>query len=296
MKAKILFSFITLSLLSFVSNGQYGNSSYNFEWDDLGYDTLYLDTMSNPGNIWQIGEPQKNVLSTALSSPNVIITDTINHYPINDTSSFIYEHIASLGIEFGQFAQLKGYYFVDSDSTDFGDIELSLDNGSSWTSILSDPLFNIYWVVTPPILYGSSSNWTEFTYELHEFNWEFGVQEGDTLQFRFTFISDSIQTNRDGLMFDNLSFEENWMGINQYVNDKICVYPNPTKNVIYISFTQFEKKLNQTYVIVDKLGRKIFSGGLDSNKIDVGQLETGVYSLHLKEDGNLLGIKTIVVE
>src|SRR5690606_28661361 len=52
--------------------------------DTLTGHRLQIDT----GSIWQIGPPQKSVFDSAATNPNVIVTDTINTYPINDTSSF----------------------------------------------------------------------------------------------------------------------------------------------------------------------------------------------------------------
>ncbi len=50
---------------------------------------IQIDT-SQQGNIWQIGRPQKILFNLAFSIPNAIVTDTLNTYPINDTSSFQY--------------------------------------------------------------------------------------------------------------------------------------------------------------------------------------------------------------
>src|ERR1700747_2873685 len=61
---------------------------------------LYDDTISNPLNIWQIGSPHKPVFASAYTNPNVIVTDTANHYPVNDTSSFIISHTAGLGFTY----------------------------------------------------------------------------------------------------------------------------------------------------------------------------------------------------
>ena len=57
-------------------------------------DYIFIDTINNPNNIWQIGLSQKTFLS---SSDVVMITDTLNSYPANDTSSFILKHVPDIG-------------------------------------------------------------------------------------------------------------------------------------------------------------------------------------------------------
>jgi hypothetical protein len=99
MKSHLLFLFLFLF--------EYGNAQiiqYQFCFDQIGNCNNYImsdpepvlniDVASNPNNIWQIGPPQKAVLNNSNSSPNVIITDTINSYPITDTSSFTIESTA----------------------------------------------------------------------------------------------------------------------------------------------------------------------------------------------------------
>ncbi|HEY0030587.1 MAG TPA: hypothetical protein VGC65_07505, partial [Bacteroidia bacterium] len=80
-----------LFLMFFTCLKIFGQNYYTINFDGAplstwGYE-LYIDTISNPGNVWQIGPPQKNTFTGAVSSPNVIVTDTLNYYPVNDTSS-----------------------------------------------------------------------------------------------------------------------------------------------------------------------------------------------------------------
>ena len=49
---------------------------------------IEIDSL-NASNIWQIGEPSKTLFSSARSNPNALVTDTLNNYPVNDSSSFI---------------------------------------------------------------------------------------------------------------------------------------------------------------------------------------------------------------
>ncbi|GAH19218.1 unnamed protein product, partial [marine sediment metagenome] len=131
---------ILLIILLAVMNFSYGQSqcywgSFNINFDDtICLHRLTIDSITNPNNIWQIGKPQKPIFYSAHSSPNVIATDTVNPYPPNDTSAFIVSNNAAMGgFQFPHTALLAVYYKVNSDSLkDYGLIEFSPDNGSTW--------------------------------------------------------------------------------------------------------------------------------------------------------------------
>lgn len=178
---------------------------------------LKIDSISNPDNIWQIGAPQKNVLNSAQSFPNVIITDSVDTYPVNDTSRFTIESTAinpSNSINWF-FCSLEFDYNVDSDSlSDFGLIEFSPDNGNTWIDLMNDPFYlnHVTWIVdnygdSIPSLSGTSNGWSHVTLNWHSLAEYLAIQPGTTFIWRFSFISDGTQNNRDGLMFDNISIE-----------------------------------------------------------------------------------------
>ncbi len=187
------------------------NNCYNSNQYGIATPILTIDFNANPNNIWQIGTPQKPNLNSAWSVPKVIITDTINSYPVNDTSSFTIESTAmapSSSIGWFHFG-LQFRYFVDSDTlTDFGMIEFSPDNGTSWIDLLNDPTYSGYlnWG-SPPVLSGTSGGWKEDGIYMGDLGDFLDIQPGTVFKWRFTFISDGIQNNRDGLMYDNIFIE-----------------------------------------------------------------------------------------
>ncbi len=76
---------LAMSSLPGLSMGQLDFFDYTITFDDtLEIKNLYIDTVSNPNNIWQVGIPQKTIFTDAYSAPNVIVTDTANPYPVND--------------------------------------------------------------------------------------------------------------------------------------------------------------------------------------------------------------------
>ena len=180
---------------------------------------LTIDFNSNSTNLWQIGSPQKAILNNSWSYPKVIITDTINTYAINDTSSFTIECSSiesSSSLSWLNF-NLHFNYFVDSDTlSDFGIVEFSPDNGSTWIDLINDPSYSNYleWMVDSnigelPVLSGTSSGWVDAMVNMRPLGVHLDIPPGTVFKWRFTFISDAIQNNRDGLMFDNIFIEIN---------------------------------------------------------------------------------------
>ena len=259
------------------------------DWYDLNFDSqfglqhLTIDTVSNPNNIWQIGEPQKSIFTNAYSAPNVLVTDTINVYPTNDTSIFYITNIAmGGGFEWPHTVVLAGQYFVNSDTlTDYGKIEFSPDNGTTWIDMLNDTVGSWYWnSYEKTILTGNSNQWKYIWVNLAELGYFYGVQDGDTVLYRFTFISDSIQTNKDGLMFDDFHFEDWVEGIEEIGFDliKSKCFPNPAENTLTISFNNDNNFPFEVYVY-NILGKEIYTSQTNSNtaNLSVSGFNKGTY-------------------
>jgi hypothetical protein len=189
---------------------------YDQTFDDTLRYNLSIDTTDGHGGLWQIGTPQKTVFIDALSPPNVIVTDTLLPYPPNDTSRFTITNLAQDGWLMPHTVILSGYYWADIDTGDFGMIEISFDQGNTWSDLLNDPVLLSYMSSMPaaPVLTGSTIGWQFFhmdVAQLHNYAWnELGIaiDWNDSIQYRFSFISDSVDDAHDGLMYDDLHFED----------------------------------------------------------------------------------------
>jgi len=241
---------------------------------------LTIDTINFPNNIWQIGAPQKPVLNNALSQPNVIITDTLKSYPANDTSVFVVNHYATgYGFQWPHTVVLAGNFYVNSDSlNDYGMLEFSPDNGSTWIDLINDTIYNsfYYWnLSTPPVLTGNSDGWEHFSVYLAELGPVFNIQYGDTVKYRFTFISDSIEDNMDGLMFDDLHFEDWVESIDEYRSGTIysSVFPNPSSQSLTIEFDNQNSSTFQL-TIFNNIGICIHQ----DQKITSNQISLNIYN------------------
>ena len=119
---KILTFLLILNFHFLYSQTPCDNYCLNFE-DTTCLSHLIIDTTTFPQNLWQIGRPQKPLFNSASSPLNVIITDTVRPYPINNYSMFYIRDKASSGDIYG-LKTIAGKYNVQTDSLhDEGRIE-----------------------------------------------------------------------------------------------------------------------------------------------------------------------------
>jgi len=234
-------------------------------------------------NIWQIGRSHKPLFSNYSKFSDVIITDTIHSYPINNHSVFIIKNRVTRGDIYG-LRMFQGYYNVQTDSLrDFGKMEFSPDNGLTWIDMINDTLqnSNFLWYSSKPVLTGNSNGWKSFDVSLADNGSVFNIKSGDTALFRFTFISDSIPDTLGGLMFANLCFYDFVEGVSQvhFKPIKSFIYPNPTKNIFTIEFANPKSEQFQLsiYDIQSKL--ILTKDDITGSKIvvDAGQFNPNTY-------------------
>ncbi|MES1181841.1 MAG: T9SS type A sorting domain-containing protein, partial [Flavobacterium sp.] len=298
--------FLVLSVISGVSFGQAtcGFLSIPEGWDFDGTPTpfeysMQIDTVSNPSNTWQIGSPQKTTINSAFSFPNAIITDLTNAYPVNDTSVFIFTHTDMGGYSAPHTAELAGYYNVNSDSLkDYGTIEISLDQGTTWINLVSDTVYNSYyqWQTPIPTLTGNSNGWQNFWISLAQLGIPFNVNYGDTILLKFTFISDSIPDTLDGLAFDNLQFCDVLEGVEKIEsNSLISIYPNPTSDLLFVN--RRKSSGSESVELFGYTGELLYKDtDFRTKTIDIKKmnLPNGFYSLRYSDNRNYTLKKFIV--
>ena len=240
---------------------------------DTGYYYINIDT--NSSNLWQIGVPQKVFFNSSYTFPKAIVTDTLNNYPINNSSFF--------DLYIGNF--ITPYLFYpydiffdfwhkfDTDTLKDGCyITVSWDKGLTWTNIINDTIYGQYFGGTTPgywntylysltdTLYngeygflGKSNGWvhTSFAWLVFPVKLDFPP---DTMILRFNFISDSINNNKEGWMIDRIRMFSIDLGggIHSLLSDNniATIYPNPFNNNTEIS-------LNKIYVSCQKTRVKI---------------------------------------
>ncbi len=285
MKKALILLLLPFSLFSY--SQEYWDYDINFD-DPNELFRINIDTILYPNNIWEIGAPQKSSFNNAYSSPNVIITDTINTYPPSDTSAFVITHVTNDGFLWPHTVILSGYYKCDSDSlNDYGLIEFSPDNGETWIDLINDTIYSQYicWDYPIPVLTGNINEWTYFYAWLAELGLVFNINYGDTVLYRFTFISDQQDEQRDGLMYDDLHFED-WAEIIDENSNSLfqsTVFPNPASMRITIDF---KSNQNDPFVLKvfnshgQQLYNKQYKNGSDIT-ITTRDYPTGLYIYQL---------------
>lgn len=262
--------------------------SYEIDFDDSTcLERVHIDDVIDTNNIWEIGTPQKLLFNSAHTPSKVIITDSVNPYPLNDTSVFVIKHAVT---EWGGYmngshaASLMGHYQVDTDSlNDFGLIEYSPDNGATWIDLINDTTYvaNYDWGSPKPILTGNSNGWQWIYVNVAPLGQIFTISSGDTVQYRFTFISDSITDSKDGLMFDSFSFED-WV---EEINENHILYqskafPNPSSGQVNFQ-TSFPASINTVNLAIRNQQNKLVyvrkSLSLPMTSIDLSNLANGMY-------------------
>ncbi|MEZ5070689.1 MAG: T9SS type A sorting domain-containing protein [Bacteroidales bacterium] len=263
-------------------NAQYANyESYNITFEDESeYGRIHIENADRPEALWQIGAPQKGNLNDAYSGSNVIITDLENPYPAGDTSSFCILHKAELALASDHEMILDGYYKVDADSLhDYGSMEMSLDKGESWINMQHGyPDSILSWQTEKPVLTGLS-DWTHFLVLVGNFGTL--IAYGDTVYFRFSFVSDETPDSRGGLMFDDLGVYDTWEGISTKNDSEFATkaYPSPASTDLYLR-SETHRMMEGRIDIVDILGKKVLQVREvfgEEARIDVSGLPPGMY-------------------
>ena len=295
-------------------------------------DLIEIDT-TNPNNVWQIGKPQKNFLDSALSGHLVIITDTLNPYPPNDTSSFIFKMPTDIvrGTWGGCTCYLSFSFFSkhQTDSlNDYGFIEFSSDSGNSWTLMDADSTSSTWipidtdWVqydthiVAVPIFAEYECYMTKERFTGQSPGWErISVRpcvcsiphpkRGDaahcyptSLWFRFSFVSDSIANNLDGWMID-LIFVRYYLLLeaSDLKEPEIRLYPNPASSEVTLSFPNTANI--KSVSITDILGNRIYQEQIIEGQLrfSVKTIPNGMYylTLYLPDNSVAYSQKLVII-
>jgi hypothetical protein len=296
MKTILLFGCICASFLSF---GQNIYSQYFEGADTAAYNSILIEMdTSNPTNIWQIGPPQKVIFDAAQSVPNVIVTDTINGYPISDTSRFI----TNISYDFFQTGIMAFRWMqkLDYDTTgyDGGLIEYTTDNGATWVNAFDNGyVYNFYGFDMANVdtvggpggplgLVGRDTNWRE-VWLCFDYSWL--QQFPNDFKFRFTSMSDDIGgiQGYDGWMIDNMGAMDTWQHTLEE-NPKTTFFtvgPNPSTDKIYIE----SKKVDEYHIIEKMILRdangkvvKHFEMAPTKFNFDISDVPEGVYYLKIQ--------------
>lgn len=276
---------------------------------DINFDTSsqLISIDATAGNIWQIGAPQKSPFWFSYSPPNAIVTDTINPYPVNNTSSFTFIFPLTQCAFFNN-SDLTFWHKYEMDSlADFGLIEESFNGGATWHALTTNsndtldsiPLVMHYWeydmdssgnYLTQPdsMVTGNSNGWIRSRYT---WTWWLAVLpppglpplNPDTILIRFTFKSDSNNNAHAGWMIDNI-YARSWFvgGIEEDISGTgLTLSPNPATNQLRIQNTELRIKNIEIYNV---LGESVYQSESAKTEIDISNLNPGIYFVKVFTD------------
>ena len=245
---------------------------FGFHRDYLDFPNLIkIDTVTG-NNQWQIGHPQKAIFDSAFSYPIAILTDTIHPCLPSDTSVFTM-HVPLLGMGLCYFSF---HYRLDIDSGDIALLEWSGDTGLHWSNVFTDSSHSFYFPNGIPDWTISTAEWDSVNINCSVSGWT------DSFLFKFTFISDSDSSARDGWMIDNFSFGYYAEGVQQLKNKQFLnIYPNPGITTISISASYRIHAI----AISNLIGQTVYNQQNNSSQaqIDVSALPAGIYLIRINE-------------
>jgi len=265
---------------------QYFDGADTTEWE-----SIFITIDTNASNIWQIGEPSKAIFNSASTVPNAIVTDTLNFYPSNNTSSFSF-YLPDIAFGWGILA-IQWTQKLDLESgVDGGLIEFSNDSGLTWSSAFNNPfVYNFYGFEEENLdtlpnndfaFSGMDSTWRDIwlCFDVSWLDW------GDNLSIRYTLKSDSTDSNNEGWMMDNFMVHLTYIHtVNEIEQEEyMTINPNPTTGRIDIN-----TKKNSEYHIIESIqlvnsnGEIVKEYGTSPTKfnIDISDQANGIYFLRV---------------
>jgi hypothetical protein len=253
--------------LLFLFLGQYaqgGTTILDLESNLGGVNLRILSNVNtDSNNVWDHCIIQKNTIDTAFSNHWGIVTDSINPYPINDTSYFDLKYWVQDDLNTHSLS-LFGRFWSDLDSNDYVSFQVSPNNGVNWYDL-------------DVKLTGETGGWSGYFIDITPFNDSIRIRPGDSVIIRHIFMSDSIFDNRDGIAFDYFEMTSLYVGLDE-------VHEDPFNSLF--SFFQSEETWNIVSKSTDQTRGAIYS--IDGKKVHSFIIDpNSTFKLNLKEEWGL---------
>ena len=275
------------------------------EWitfEDTSIIKEYIKLDTNKGNIWRIGKPAKFKFNSAFTPQNAIVTDLKGYYPTNTHSSFImkffykYDVPEDTRVKIG----IEGNYKIDSDSlNDYGIVEMSDVKGKGWIDILNN--YSDSWVIDnekkKPVFTGNlSDTWHNFSFTTDNY---FATHAIDTLWFRFTFVSDSIDNHKEGWIIDNLVIIVYKLGGiegEDQKNNLISLFPNPVNRFEQLNIISKNSQTSRLQIFNPE-GKSVYKNDVSGEQItiDMHSFQPGFYFAEITDSSGRKAARKLVV-
>ncbi len=298
-----------------------------FEWfcyyDDYNayvYDSLDIVryNFNDTNNIWHVCHPNKGDWTTGCNQPSedtfpskVLITDSINPYPVNNLSvvefyvikpawtyiyNFCWSHFEySFRFKCETDTLTDGFFAVVS--FDGGQTYANVQDTTGVKSLPNGPItidnnqfiaqradLNDSYGVSGSLANGFPDGWYSFNLT-YQWDNQHG-HEVDTAIVKLNFISDSINTYKRGVIIDNISISVDDLCVvsveNNLLKYTVILYPNPISELSRIEFSNPDCEKFKLE-IVDNNGKLIFEGETYEQQFQIGNLNflKGIYYYRL---------------
>jgi hypothetical protein len=256
---------ISMCFISAGSFGQFPLTQYFDGYDTIPGQSVFMIYDTSASNIWQVGPPQKALFNSAASTPNALMTDTVNNYPVNNQSIVSYK-VNSMFWPFGILA-IQWMQKLDMEQgKDGGIIEYSSDSGNTWHNVFNNPFVYNFYGFNPNnadtlpsgdfAFSGTDATWKNI-WLCFDISW---LNSQDTLIIRHRFVSDSVQTNQEGWMIDNLWVNTTIIHTIGEVDQKepILVYPKLTDGIVNIQVRKADAyHIIENLEVIDVSGKAV---------------------------------------
>jgi hypothetical protein len=228
---------------------------------ESGFDDWYVDEGS-----WEIGLPTSGPAS-AHGGQNCAATNLEGNYQETAEGRLISPPFIVPAASNNP--AIRFWHWYSFSSGDYGELQITTDGGTSWTSISSQ------------FINSSSGVWTAFYASLSAFA-DIKVQ----LAFHFYSVqTGSFPNVSTGWYIDDINFD-NVTAISELSVQKMNIYPNPFSDKTTIEFNEMDLS-GYKLSVFGLSGNKVFDiDNITSDKIEIekGSLPPGIYIIELKGD------------
>ena len=250
-------------------------------------DTIFEDESSMIQDYWS--SDSWGMTYEDYSSPNTSITDSpYFNYSNNEYSTI--ELSSSVNLADVSYAEINFNTKWETESGyDYVQIEISIDDGASWT-----PQCGKYTksgsethedAVGEPLYDGLQASWVNETISLTDYL-------ENEIRIRFKLVSDNSQ-RRDGFYFDDLKINtiSSNLGINTQNPHQLKIYPNPSKDEVYIK----TNLTNYNVSIYNLIGKEVLKLQNQNREtlLDISSLNQGLYLIELEANTSIHTFKLI---
>ena len=112
------------------------------------------------------------------------------------------------------------------------------------------------------------------------------IESLDNPIIRFRFVSDNINTQKEGWVIDNIIFRGYDIGgaISEQNRQSIEIFPNPTNGIINIKYENINTS-GLDFTVFNVSGKLMIKNQISRNQINISGLKTGIYIYVIEKDG-----------